>query len=177
MLRYALDLLVALAALAIVVCVALTLASCSSPTGQPELEQRVVAATLEAWDRMGLPEPDEERCQTERFEARFADPAEFAHLCRPYTADQVNGCLVWKLVEHRAMSLYSIRYPLAVVDARDVPDEAVKGLLVHELAHALIHCTLRRSYLDSHDAGHTIPEVWGRGETVERYAREALGVP
>jgi hypothetical protein len=175
-LRYALDLLVALSALAlVVVCVALTLASCSSPTGQPALAQRIVAAEWEGWERAGLPEIDEDNCQTERFEVRFATAAEFNRLCRPATHDKQHACFRWLLVEHRAMQLYSIRKPVAIISPTLPEGAYVEGLALHELTHGLTHCVLYRGDYDYH---HTDARIWERKGTpvdaAEEYAREAL---
>jgi hypothetical protein len=158
-------------------CALALLAACSSPTGQGELEQRVAAAAWEGWERAGLPDIDERRCQTARFEVNFPDDEGFADLCYPHTVEQANGCLVWRLLEHRAMGLYSIRYPVAVVDPM-VPTELVEGLVLHELMHALVYCALRRPWSDPYDHEHSDARVWiHRGtplDSAEEYARESL---
>jgi hypothetical protein len=179
MLRYALDLVVALAALAIVVCVALTLASCASPTAQEPIARRISASVWEGWAGAtpALPEMDEERLHTDRFEVRFPDVAEFNRLCAPAVAGKAYACFRWLLVKHKAMKLYSISKPVALIGPILPEGAYVEGLAIHELLHGVVSRTLRRPQGDPYDYFHTDPRVWGKAPTTaESVARASLGM-
>lgn len=157
----------------------LCMVACVSPTAQPELAARASAATWEGWEgaRPMLPEMDEDRVHTDYFEVRFSDEMEFNKLCHPATATTANGCFRWLLVKHRAMNLFSIEKPVAVVSPRLPEGASVEGLAVHELLHGVVDKTLDRPWEDQYDYWHTDDRVWGRGMTsAENIARVALGM-
>lgn len=131
------------------------LAGCSSPTGQPPLEQRVVAALETGWQRAGLPEP-EDGCELDLFAVEFPTAAEFDQRCYPATTATAHACFVERLLHHPAMGLYSRAYPTAQIRPQE-PPETVERLAVHELAHWLCRCALGRW---DYDAGHTDERVW-----------------
>lgn len=174
--RCARDPALIIAALALLALAISALYSCAPRAHESTLERRVVAAAWEGWERAGLPDIDESHCQTHRFEIRYPDGGGFNALCYPSSTATANGCFRWLLVQHRAMDLYSIAKPVAVVDPTLPVGASVPELALHELMHGLIDCTMHRDYLDPFDAGHTDVRVWGDKDHdgAEEYAVEAL---
>lgn len=151
---------------------ALLLAGCpSSPISQSELSVRVADATLDSWERVGLPAP-RENCHIERFQVEFADERTFNGRCYPSTTKTAWACISWRWDDSKEQM-----YPTAVLNPEATSD-AVEGLAVHELLHMLVFCSLDMPLPDIYDAAHTHPLVWERKGspvyTAEEYARELL---
>ncbi len=128
------------------------------------MEQRVVATAWETWEQAGLPEINEYRCQTERFEVRFPTIMQFDTLCYPGTTKTVNGCFRWLRVERRGQTIReTIHKPVAVIDPTMPDGVDVEALALHEIRHGLIDCVLKRPASDPFDKDHTIAAVWGAG--------------
>jgi hypothetical protein len=178
MMRYLQDWAIAFATLSVLwVAAALAivlLCSCSHDTQHTSLEQRVIAATEEGWQRAGLPELGE-HCDVDLFRIEYPTAEEFDRICYPATTETAHSCFVVRLAEHPAMELYSRSYPSAQIR----PNELVKnvpGLAVHELLHGLVGCTLDRPLRDPWDYYHSDPRVWAPAqESAEVQARELLG--
>lgn len=137
---------------------------------QDAREALIAEATLAAWASEGLPSvPDD--CGADAFQMRFpATQDEFWQLC-----PKALGCFRWENVQPCELC-ETVSYPTAVVSPKATPGELVL-IGVHELAHALVDCALRRPYPDPYDAGHTKLVVWGDEDgfgTEDSVVRRAL---
>jgi hypothetical protein len=126
--------------------------SCTSPVGQPALQQRLVDAGLEGWAEAGLPDPPS-TCGLQWFDVAFArDEAEFYAIC---PANAGGACL----------------YGWVVVIRPGLRGDVVERLAVHELMHLLRLCTLGSMGYDHKDE-----RVFGNDNgSAENEARDILG--
>lgn len=164
--------------------VLLFLIACSSPTGQPEREQRVAAALWEGWSRAvelyGIPELVEERVLSDRFQIQFPDIMGYDKLCYPSTTARSVGCFRWLLMKHKYQNLYSLQYPAAIISPVWIEKEGqapVERLALHEITHGAVDRMMRRARSDPYDYKHSDFRIWANKmmPSAESFGQEALG--
>ncbi len=150
------------------------LLSCCGDSPGTTLAERVYDATTDAWMARGdLPEIRDsgDYCgHLDRFEILTpATPDEYRKWC----PERSWACLEWELLPGRVRSLY---YPVAVLSPALKPERHAAGA-IHELLHALVHCS---SSPPRYDYGHRDPRIWEgtvaapRPDSVETMAERAL---
>lgn len=133
-------------------------------TTHTALEQRVAAASLEAWDQATLGEPIE-ACRVAELRIVLMPTVEaLQEACAAPGQDPAHvhawACLRWRL---EAPRVRTIRYPAALISPL-VREDRHAAAAAHELLHALGYCANTWPGLeDPYDREHTDPRVWESG--------------
>lgn len=116
-----------------------------------------------------MPEPNQDKCVVEQFYIRLDDVDSFAFDCRS-TPEAAAGCLNWTSSNHFFRPFI---YPVVVISPnwRSEP-----SIIVHELMHAMTHC----SHLDGEwtplNFDHKDPRVWSAAGGVTSAQSRAMAL-
>jgi hypothetical protein len=130
-------------------------AGCARPAPEMQSFERASgSAAMEAWRASGLPEPNKNRCDMSLWRIKLASDAEVPQLCVAASAERDAGCTSYGTTSN----FFAWRdYPIVVITSRW---HSEPGIIVHELMHALWHCSDMPDEAGLGNTDHRDPRVW-----------------